>query len=145
MGYDVGTGPIVIVATVLTAVLVVLAWRALGGSVGGERDRLASLLVLQVFGLLAAPVSWTHHWVWVVPLMIWLIHGPWRSRSGAQIIGWGGWLVLMVISVPSLLSIDQPNIWQISRPWYLAWGEMVYLVAALATLAWITVTGRRGD
>nr|WP_256385494.1 mannosyltransferase [Mycolicibacterium pallens] len=143
MGYDVGTGPIVIVATVLTAVLVVLAWRALG-SVGGERDRLASLLVLQVFGLLAAPVSWTHHWVWVVPLMIWLIHGPWRSRSGAQIIGWG-WLVLMVISVPSLLSIDQPNIWQISRPWYLAWGEMVYLVAALATLAWITVTGRRGD
>jgi alpha-1,2-mannosyltransferase len=143
MGYDVGSGPLIIGALALTAVLAVLAWQALG-SVGGQRDRLASLLVVQIFGLLAAPVCWTHHWVWVVPLMIWLIHGPWRSRPGAQVLGWG-WLALMVISVPSLLAFMQPNIWQISRPWYLAWGEMVYPLAALATLVWIIVTGRRGD
>ncbi|MDT5195969.1 MAG: alpha,2-mannosyltransferase [Mycobacterium sp.] len=141
MGYDVGTGPVVIGAIAATAVLSLLAWRALG-SVAGERDRLASLLVVQVFGLLAAPVSWTHHWVWVVPLMIWLIHGPWRDMPGARVLGWG-WLVLMVISVPSLLSLAQPNILEISRPWYLAWGETVYIVAALATLVWIIATGRR--
>jgi len=143
MGYDVGTGPLVIGAIAATAVLSVLAWRALG-SVAGERDRLASLLVVQVFGLLAAPVSWTHHWVWVVPLMIWLIHGPWRDMPGARVLGWG-WLALMVISVPSLLSFAQPNILEISRPWYLAWGETVYIVAALATLVWIVATGRRRD
>ena len=51
----------------------------------------------------------------------------------------------MVLSVPSLLSFAQPNIWQISRPWYLAWGEMVYIFAALATMIWIVRTGRRGD
>jgi alpha-1,2-mannosyltransferase len=32
---------------------------------------------------------------------------------------------------------------EISRPWYLAWGETVYIVAALSTLAWIIATGRR--
>ena len=31
----------------------------------------------------------------------------------------------------------------VSRPWYLAWGETVYIVAALATLVWIVATGRR--
>jgi alpha-1,2-mannosyltransferase len=141
LGYDPGPHPLVIGAIAVTAVLAVLAWRALG-SVGGERDRLGSLLVVQLFGLMASPVSWIHHWVWVVPLMVWLIHGPWHDKPGARVLGWG-WLVLMVISVPSLLSFAQPDIWQISRPWYLAWGAMVYIVAALSTLAWIIKTGRR--
>jgi alpha-1,2-mannosyltransferase len=31
---------------------------------------------LAVGGLLASPVSWTHHWVWVVPaLLIWFVRG----------------------------------------------------------------------
>ncbi|KAB7759434.1 mannosyltransferase [Mycolicibacterium mucogenicum] len=139
-GHDVGMSPLVVGAIVGTAVLAVLAFRALGG----EHDRLGSLLVVQLFGLLAEPVSWTHHWVWVLPLIIWLLYGSWRERPGARFLGWG-WTVLMVLSVPSLLSFAQPNIWQISRPWYLAWGELVYIVAAVATMAWITWTGRRGE
>ncbi|WP_309224670.1 mannosyltransferase [Mycolicibacterium sp. CBMA 234] len=138
LGYDIGMSPLLIAVIVATAVLTVLAFRALGG------DRLGSVLVVQLFGLLAEPVSWTHHWVWVLPLMIWLLYGPWRDQPGARIFGWG-WVALMVLSVPSLLSFAQPNIWQISRPWYLAWGEMVYIFAALATMIWIVRTGRRGD
>lgn len=137
-GHDVGMSPAVIAAIVATAVLAVLAFRALGG----ERDRLGSLLVVQLFGLLAEPVSWTHHWVWVLPLMIWLLYGPWHDRAGARFLGWG-WVALMVVSVPSLLSFAQPNIWQVSRPWYLAWAEMVYIFAALATMIWMVRTGRR--
>ena len=137
-GHDVGMSPLVIGAIVATAVLAVLAFRALGG----ERDRLGSLLVVQLFGLLAEPVSWTHHWVWVLPLMIWLLYGPWHDRAGARFLGWG-WVALMVLSVPSLLSFAQPNIWQVSRPWYLAWAEMVYIFAALATMIWMVRTGRR--
>jgi alpha-1,2-mannosyltransferase len=120
--------------------LAVLAWRALGTECG--RDRLGSLLVVQLFGLLASPISWTHHWIWLVPLMIWLLHGPWRTRPGARILGWG-WLVLTLIGVPWLLSFAQPTIWEIGRPWYLAWSGLVYIVATLGTLAWIAVTGRR--
>jgi alpha-1,2-mannosyltransferase len=78
--------------------------------------------------------------VWLVPLMIWLIHGP--QRPGRRIAGWG-WLVLTLIGVPWLLLFAQPNIWQISRPWYLAWAALAYTVAAMATLILIAATGKR--
>ncbi len=134
VGHDAGYGPLVLAALVVTAVVAVLAWRALDGS-----DALGRLLVVELFGLLLSPISWTHHWVWLVPLMIWLIHGPLRERLGARILGWG-WLVLTVIGVPWLLSFEQPTIWVISRPWYLAWAGSVYVVAALATLGWVATT-----
>jgi len=140
LGYDAAYGPLVLTAMTATAVLAVLAWRALGTESG--RDRLGSLLVVQLFGLLASPISWTHHWIWLVPLMIWLLHGPWRTRPGARFLGWG-WLVLTLIGVPWLLSFAQPTIWEIGRPWYLAWSGLVYIAATLGTLAWIAVTGRR--
>jgi alpha-1,2-mannosyltransferase len=140
-GHDTGYGPVVLTGIAVTAVLAILAWRALNAG-RTEPDRLGMLLVVELFGLLLSPISWTHHWVWLVPLMIWLIHGPLSERRGARILGWG-WLVLTIIGVPWLLSFAQPTIWQHGRPWYLAWGGLVYIVATLATLAWIAVPGRR--
>jgi alpha-1,2-mannosyltransferase len=137
LGHDVGFGPLLVAAVAVTAVLAVLAWRALDPT-----DRLGRLLVVELFGLLLSPISWTHHWVWLVPLMIWAIHGPVRELRGARIVGWG-WLALTVIGVPWLLSFAQPNIWQISRPWYLAWAGLIYIVAAVATLIWIAAVGGR--
>ncbi len=136
LGHDAGYGPVVLAAIAVTAVLAVLAWRAL------DSDRLGCLLVVQLFGLLISPISWTHHWVWLVPLMIWLLHGPWRNRLGAKVLGYG-WLALTVVGVPWLLSFAQPTIWQIGRPWYLAWAGLIYAVATLATLGWIAATPRR--
>jgi alpha-1,2-mannosyltransferase len=137
LGHDAGFGPLVLVAIAVTALLAILAWRTLDGP-----DRLGKLLVVEVFGLLLSPISWTHHWVWLVPLMIWLIHGPVRGRPGAGIVGWG-WLALSIIGPPWLLSFAQPTIWQTSRPWYLAWAGLVYIVAAVATLIWIASTDDR--
>lgn len=138
LGHDVGFGPPLVVALVVTAVLAVLAWRALDGA-----DQLGRLIVVELFGLLLSPISWTHHWVWLVPLMIWAIHGAGRPLRGARIAGWG-WLALTLIGVPWLLSFAQPTIWQIGRPWYLAWAGLIYTVAAVATLIWIAATGNRG-
>ncbi len=137
LGHDAGYGPLVLAGIALTAVLAVMAWRALAG------DRLGSLLVVQLFGLLISPISWTHHWIWLLPLMIWLLNGPWRDRPGARLFGWG-WLGLTLGGVPWLLSFFQPTIWQISRPWYLAWAGLIYIVATLATLGWIAL-GRRSS
>ncbi|OBI22242.1 mannosyltransferase [Mycobacterium sp. E2497] len=137
LGHDAGFGPPVLAAIAVTAVLAVLAWRALEPS-----DRLGKLLVVELFGLLLSPISWSHHWVWVVPLMIWAIHGPPRERPGARIVG-GGWVALTIVGVPWLLLFAQPTIWQVSRPWYLAWAGLAYIVAAMATLVWIAATGRR--
>ncbi|MGV0836013.1 mannosyltransferase [Mycolicibacterium thermoresistibile] len=138
LGHDAGYGPLVLAALAVTAVLAVLAWRAIGGAV----DRLGAVLIVQLFGLLLSPISWTHHWVWLLPLMIWLIHGPLRHRLGAKVLGWG-WLALTLIGVPWLLSFAQPSIWDIGRPWYLAWIGLSYPVATVVTLAWIAATGPR--
>jgi alpha-1,2-mannosyltransferase len=137
LGHDAGYGPLVLAGIAVSAVLAVLAWRAIGGSDG---DRLGAIIIVSLFGLLLSPISWTHHWVWLIPLMIWLLHGSLRNRLGAQILGWG-WLGLTVIGVPWLLSFAQPTIWVISRPWYLAWAGLVYIVATLVTLGWIATTG----
>ena len=138
LGYDAGYGPLVLAGIAVTAVLAVLAWRAIGGA----SDRLGAIVVVQLFGLLLSPISWTHHWVWLIPLMIWLLHGPLRERLGARVLGWG-WLALTLVGVPWLLSFAQPTIWVIPRPWYLAWAGLIYIAATLATLAWIAATGRR--
>ena len=143
LGHDAGFGPLVLAGIALSAGLAVLAWRALAeAGDGGRRDRLGSLLVVQFFGLLISPISWTHHWIWLLPLMIWLLNGPWRERRGATLLGWG-WLALSWVGVPWLLSFFQPTIWQIDRPWYLAWAGLIYIVATLATLGWVAASGRR--
>jgi alpha-1,2-mannosyltransferase len=139
LGHDAGYGPPVLVAVAITAGLAILAWRAVGAD-----DRLGAIVVVQLFGLLLSPISWTHHWVWLIPLMIWLLHGALGERRGARILGWG-WLVLTLIGVPWLLSFAQPTIWQIARPWYLAWAGLIYIIATLATLGWIAASRRRSS
>ncbi|MEH3143480.1 MAG: mannosyltransferase [Mycobacterium kyogaense] len=138
LGHDAGYGPAVLAGITVTAVLAVLAWRAIGGA----NDRLGAIVIVSMFGLLLSPISWTHHWVWLIPLMIWLLHGPLRAEVGARLLGWG-WLALTLIGVPWLLSFAQPTIWEISRPWYLAWAGLIYIVATLATLGWIASRGGR--
>ncbi|WP_246267144.1 glycosyltransferase 87 family protein [Nonomuraea typhae] len=54
-----------------------LAWLLLAGAVGvaglvaaaRARDPLLGLFSCAVTGLLVSPVSWHHHWVWVVPVL----------------------------------------------------------------------------
>ena len=142
VGYDAGYSLPVLIAIAVTAVLALLAWRAIGGSDPEQPDRLGGIVIVELFGLLLSPISWTHHWVWVVPMMIWLIHGPLGDRRGARILGWG-WLALVLIGPPWLLGFAQPSLWQAGRPWYLAWAGLVYIAATLATLAWMAATGRR--
>jgi alpha-1,2-mannosyltransferase len=45
--------------------------------------RMAGFGCCAVTGLLVSPISWTHHWVWVVPLLVWLTTAAWRRRSAA--------------------------------------------------------------
>jgi alpha-1,2-mannosyltransferase len=47
-----------------------------------RRDhRLAGLACCGITGVLVSPISWTHHWVWVVPLLIAMAAAAWRRRS----------------------------------------------------------------
>src|SRR5206468_3062170 len=42
-----------------------------------------ALLVSAFFGLLVSPVSWSHHWVWAVPLIIVLLARSSRVAAAA--------------------------------------------------------------
>lgn len=74
-----------------TAVLLVLGL-ALGVAACrrqlGRGDELSALLALALGILLASPVSWSHHWVWVVPVVMvaWARRGDWRGAGS----GFGG-------------------------------------------------------
>ncbi len=67
-------------------------------AVGAYRRSSAMLgmLVCAATGLLLSPISWTHHYVWLVPTLIWLLLGSDRPARGGR---WAlaGALVFIVI------------------------------------------------
>jgi alpha-1,2-mannosyltransferase len=68
----------------LVAVLVVgLAGLAVAVWAHRRGYRMAGFLCCAVTGLLVSPISWTHHWVWAVPLLVGLSATAWRRRSAA--------------------------------------------------------------
>ncbi|MBF6364423.1 mannosyltransferase [Nocardia puris] len=137
LGYDVESGPVWIGAVLVVAALAWFAWRALGPD-----DRLGTLLLVQLFGLMVSPISWSHHWVWLLPTVLWLVYGPLRDAPGARLLA-GYWLVTTLIGVPWVLSFFQPTIWEISRPGLLAWLGAVDVAGVLVFLVWVIVMGPR--
>jgi glycosyl transferase family 87 len=47
-------------------------------------QRLAGLLTCALTGLLVSPVSWDHHWVWIVPGVVLAVHYAFRARSAVR-------------------------------------------------------------
>lgn len=137
LGDDVESGPWWIAAVLVVAVLAFLAWRVLGPD-----DRMGTLIMVQLFGVLVSPISWSHHWVWLLPTVLWLLYGPLRQVPGAKIIA-GYWLVTTLIGVPWVLSFFQDSIWTIPRPAVLAWLGAVDVIGVLVFFAWVINSGRR--
>lgn len=131
LGHDVESGWLWLTAVAVAAVLALLAWRSLGAE-----DLLGTLVVVQVFGLLISPISWSHHWVWLIPMLIWLVHGPLSDRCGSRVLA-ACWLAAILVGVPWVLSFFQDSIWLISRPGVLAWLGAVNVIGALAFYLWL--------
>ncbi|WP_231104892.1 glycosyltransferase 87 family protein [Haloechinothrix halophila] len=68
-------------------------------------DELRAVLVTAGYGLLISPVSWTHHWVWVIPLLVTLLAGvqspvtaaPKRLATLAAVLVVFGSYVLLIL------------------------------------------------
>ena len=43
---------------------------------------LLAVLICAATGLMLSPISWTHHYVWIVPVLIWLVAGVDRPAWG---------------------------------------------------------------
>jgi hypothetical protein len=48
-------------------------------------DWLSAAAVIGTTGLLVSPVSWTHHWVWIMPALAVLIQGSRRTKIAAAV------------------------------------------------------------
>lgn len=134
LGHDAGYGPLLLGAIALATVLGALAWRALPVD-----DRLGRIVIVMLYGLLISPISWTHHWVWVLPLIMWLGYGSLSAHT--RRVAWA-WLALTLISPPWILAFTDSRGWTDSSAWYLVWAGALYVLATLATLAYVATLRR---
>jgi alpha-1,2-mannosyltransferase len=136
MGGDSAISIYWLVAVLLAVVLAGLALRASARSA----DMLAAVVAVEILGLLVSPISWSHHWVWVVPTLIWLLHGPARHR-GIVIVTATVWLLAVGSYVISLLSLGETSLW--SAHWYVTVLGATYPACGLLTLAVVVMAQRR--
>jgi alpha-1,2-mannosyltransferase len=53
-------------------------------------DDVLALLAIATWGLLASPVSWSHHWVWIVPAALYfLVHRRWWMLTATTVFAIG--------------------------------------------------------
>lgn len=99
-----------------------------------------AVICVALFGLLVSPVSWSHHWVWVLPTLLVTTILAWRRRSATlaalSVIG----IALMRWSTIDLL----PKHHEETAAWWRQLVGMSYVWWALAVLvaAGLTVTAR---
>lgn len=75
-----------------------------------------AVLAAAFFGLLASPISWSHHWVWAIPALMWLVL---RTRRSPQ-------------PTPQAERPDDPGTPTSVRPAWLPW-----LLGAVAVWGWL--------
>ncbi len=95
------------------------------------RDEVTALLAVAVAGLLVSPVSWSHHWVWIVPALVPLTLVLWRGRWLAR--GAGALVVLVFVVGPHWL-LPRENDRELGWAW---WQHLIgdsYVLVGLALL-----------
>jgi alpha-1,2-mannosyltransferase len=96
-------------------------------------QHLAAVAVCGMLGVLVSPISWSHHWVWIVPAV-------------AAVLGFASWRLLVPTIVAIGVFVAGPH-WQLpaGNGQEAAWtaGEWIlgnaYLLTALVVLAAVTV------
>lgn len=112
-----------------------------------------AMVIMGVYALLASPVSWAHHWVWVVPGLLVLVVHAYRTT------GWQRWVAAFVVALGVLVFYSR-GIWQVEpepsagSPWsgwevvvgnsYVWWG-LAFVVAAWLVSAHRATTRAPGD
>jgi alpha-1,2-mannosyltransferase len=112
----------------VAALLVGLAGITVAAWAHRRGHRLAGVTCCAVTGLLISPFSWTHHWVWAVPLLVALAAAAWRLRSA--------WYGLAVAAAAAVFSgrIPLPGPGHPPGPARLLEGDL-YVLCGLAVLA----------
>jgi alpha-1,2-mannosyltransferase len=108
--------------------LAYVAWRRSSPFLG--------LLVCSVTGLLASPITWAHHMVWVVPVIIWLIWGRDRPAGGSlyalATVALFWWAPIWRVPSAGLVALHEHG-WQLveGNAFFFAAAAFMVLIAAM--------------
>ncbi len=122
-------------ATIAVTVVCLTVGALLAARVGRQGDLIAGMGVVAVTMLLASPVAWTAHWVWVsvaIPLL-WA-----RGPRSIAVLG------LLVVSIsPMLLIADDyyHDLRELSLPWYLQPAASSYALMGILLLTALRPAG----
>ncbi|MBP2351928.1 alpha-1,2-mannosyltransferase [Kribbella aluminosa] len=102
---------------------------------------LASLSVCATMGLLCAPISWNHHWVWMIPLGVALTRVVSADRPLLRATVAAGWFGFFIVApfrwVPR--SAGREYAWTLGQHFV----GNAYLIAALAAVAVLAISSMR--
>lgn len=131
------TGLWLVFAALATVLGLVATWVCLRAE-----DRTGALLAVQITGLLISPISWSHHWVWVLPLLLWCLFGPRQRLTSVKVLTIA-WFVATCSYVVSILISQQYMDQTASRPLWQSTLGTIYPVLGVATLVLLVVVSRR--
>ena len=106
--------PVLAVVAVFGLAMGVLAYRRGADFLG--------MLLVAVTMLLVSPISWEHHWMFIVPLLLWLLAWSWHSRA-----------VLPLAGAAALALV-------FATRWYMDFGVLPNPVAPMDLNAWQQLT-----
>jgi alpha-1,2-mannosyltransferase len=126
---------VALVLGVAALAIAALAWR--------RGHRVLGVAVVGMASDAVSPFSWSHHWVWVAPLMVHLgyrafaIGSRWSLVAlGVSWVTFAGWLVTATGDTPEmgLLSIRPGAAWDV---WLPAAYLLMFVTALVATVWWL--------
>jgi alpha-1,2-mannosyltransferase len=104
-------------------------------------DEFTAICVVAVAGLLFSPVSWSHHWVWVIPclgtLVVWA-----RTASG----GWRWWafgIATAIVVTGPMQFTPKERLRELSDTLPQQFVANIYALLAVVYLGWATVRAVR--
>ncbi|MGH9096869.1 MAG: glycosyltransferase 87 family protein [Acidimicrobiales bacterium] len=99
---------------------------------------LLGILVCATTGMVVSPITWVHHMVWVVPILLWLVLaddrpvGGWIWAAAAALVFWKAPIWLVPYNHGRELG---ENAWQLLLGNSFFWAMMVFLIGVAAMLA----------
>ena len=100
-----------------------------------RQDWLGATAVTGTTGLLVSPISWAHHWVWVLPALVLLF------RAGHRIAAGGGYLLFAV--APFWFTPHAAGPREYGFHWLVTLVANCFLLAGLAFLGYMALTQLR--